>query len=332
MVNQVKYKTARKALGIDFGGTAIKIGLVDETGRVLEERRFATADFSSPSKWLGLIGRHVADCAAKKQKLAGIGVGVPGFTDFARGFIYNLTNVPGWTSVPLAEIMRKKFGRPVYVDNDVNAMALGEHLHGAGKGLRHVFFATLGTGVGGALVINGRLYRGAYSMAGEIGHVSINRNGRKTREGRGGLETYVGNRQIVKYVRSALRRGKKSMIASLVKNDPRQITPKTIAHAAARGDHLALEIMDKIADCLATAFASVTYLLQPEAIIVGGGVAESGAVLFNPLRRHLAERLHKYFAARIRIIPAVLGPKAGMIGCAALVFQNDPQKTRRNRR
>lgn len=322
----MKYKTARKALGIDFGGTSIKIGLVEETGRILEENLFATSEFSTQSEWLDLIGRSVADCAANKQKLAGIGVGVPGFTDFARGFIYNLTNVPGWTSVPLAEIMRKKFGLPVYVDNDVNAMAFGEHACGAGKGLQHVFFATLGTGVGGALVTNGQLYRGAYSMAGEIGHVSINMNGRKTPEGRGGLETYAGNRQIVKYARDALRRGKQSLISSLVKNDLTRITPKIIAGAAARGDHLALEIMDKTADCLATAFASATYLLQPEAIIVGGGVAESGNVLFNPLRRHLAERLHKYFAERIKIIPAVLGAKAGMIGCAQLVFQNEPQK------
>ncbi len=250
-------------------------------------------------------------------------MGVPGFTDFSRGFIYNLTNVPGWSSVPLAEIMRKRFGRPVYVDNDVNAMALGEHIYGAGKGLNHVFFATLGTGVGGALVINGKIYRGAYSMAGELGHVPILMNGRKTAEGRGGLETYVGNRQIVKYALSALRRSKKSLITALVKGDLKKITPKVIAGAAKEGDKLALEIMDYTADCLATAFTSVTYLLQPEAIIVGGGVAGSGEVLFEPLRRHLAERLSKYFAERIKIIPAVLGEKAGIIGCATLVFQNE---------
>jgi len=312
----------RKALGIDFGGTSVKIGLVDESGRILEETSFATADAAVQAKWLGRVESIAADWTAKGHSLAGIGVGVPGFTDFSRGFIYNLTNVPGWSSVPLAGIMRKRFGRPVYVDNDVNAMALGEYIHGAGKGLNHVFFATLGTGVGGALVVNGKIYRGAYSMAGEIGHVPILMNGRKTPEGRGGLETYVGNRQIVKCALSALRRGRKSAITDLAKGDLEQITPKVIASAAAKGDKLAVEIMDKTADCLATAFASVTYLLQPEAIIVGGGVAGSGAVLFEPLRRHLAERLHKYFAERIKIIPAVLGAKAGIIGSAMLAFQN----------
>ena len=319
----MKSHPSRKAVGIDFGGTSVKIGLVDDGGRILEENSFATAEAASPSKWLERIKTIAADWTAKGHCLAGIGVGVPGFTDFSRGFIYNLTNVPGWSSVPLADMMRKKFGRPVYVDNDANAMALGEYIYGAGKGLHHIFFATLGTGVGGAIVINGKIYRGAYSMAGEIGHVPILMNGRKTPEGRGGLETYVGNRQIVKYAVSALRRGRKSIISSLVNDDLKQITPKVIAGAAAKGDNLALEIMDNTADCLATAFASVTYLLQPEAIIVGGGVAGSGEVLFEPLRRHLAERLNKYFAERIRIMPAVLGAQAGIIGCAALVFQNN---------
>lgn len=319
----MKKQTARKALGIDVGGTAVKIGVVDECARILHEEQFATAGVGSPSQFLALVGKYLADCSARGYKLAGIGVGVPGFTDFTRGFIYNLTNVRGWTSVPLARMLRRKAGLPVYVDNDVNAMALGEYVYGAGKGLKHVFFATLGTGVGGALVINGRLYRGAYSMAGEIGHVAIRMNGKQTPEGRGGLETYAGNRQIVKQAVHALRRGRKSIIPGLVKNDLKQVTPKVIAGAAAGGDRLALEIMDNMADCLATAFASVTYLIQPEAIIVGGGVAGSGEVLFGPLRRHLAERLNKFFLERIRIIPAVLGAKAGMIGCATLVFKNE---------
>jgi glucokinase len=320
----------RKALGIDFGGTSIKIGLVDESGRILEKDSFVTSDFSSQSKWLDLVAHRVADCAARKQKLTGIGVGVPGFTDFTKGFIYNLTNVPGWSAVPLAGMMRKRFGLPVYVENDVNAMALGEYIYGAGRGMGNIFFATLGTGVGGALIINGRLYRGAYSMAGEIGHVPIRMNGHKTSEGRGGLETYVGNRAIVRYAVNALRRGRKSLISGLVKGNLKEVTPKVISSAAVRGDKLALEIMDNMADSLATAFASVTYLLQPEAIIVGGGMAGSGKVLFAPLRRHLAGRLSRYFAERIRIIPAVLGETAGMIGCATLVFQGETRKRKRD--
>ncbi|MDP2991178.1 MAG: ROK family protein [Kiritimatiellota bacterium] len=311
----------RLAIGIDFGGTTVKAGLVDETGAVLDRDQAATADIQARSAWLEFVEQCLRRFGAARRRPAGIGVGVPGFVDFKRGYIYNLTNVPGWTRVPLAGMIRKRFGLSAFVDNDVNAMALGECAYGAGRRYRQAVFTTLGTGVGGAVVIDGHLYRGAYSMAGEIGHMSINRHGRRTPEGRGGLETYVGNIQLVATARRALRAGRRSLLRDLVKNDLKRLTPKIIALAARRGDPLASEIFDAMADCLATVFASVTYLLQPEVIIVGGGVAQSGRILFDPLRRHLRERLHPFFAERIRVIPAVLGADAGLIGCAALVFQ-----------
>lgn len=322
----MKLYNHRTAIGIDFGGTAVKAGLVAETGRVLDKIQIATAEVRSHKAWLDFVGKCLGRFKTGGRRPAGIGVGVPGFTDFKRGFIYNLTNVPGWTRVPLAGMIRKHFGLPAFVDNDVNAMALGECAYGAGRRYRQAVFATLGTGVGGAVVIDGRLYRGAWSMAGEIGHMSINRHGRRTPEGRGGLETYVGNKRLVDAARRALRAGRTSLIRGMVNGKLTQITPKTIAQAARRGDPLALDIFDNMADCLATAFASVTYLLQPEVIIVGGGVAQSGRVLFDPLRRHLQERLNPFFAERIRVIPAVLGEDAGVIGCAALVFQGISRK------
>ncbi|MFA5043478.1 MAG: ROK family protein [Kiritimatiellia bacterium] len=311
----------RTAIGIDFGGTTVKAGLVDETGAVLDRVQAATADICARPAWLDFVGQCLRRFGTGRRRPAGIGVGVPGFVDFKRGFIYNLTNVPGWTRVPLAGMIKKRFGLNVFVDNDVNAFALGECVYGAGRRFSQAVFATLGTGVGGAVVIDGRLYRGAYSMAGEIGHMSIDLHGRRTPEGRGGLETYVGNTRLVAAAARALRAGRRSLLRSLVNNDMRRLTPEIMARAARRGDPLALDIFDTMADCLATTFASVTYLLQPEVIIVGGGVAQSGRVLFEPLRRHLRERLHPFFAERIRVIPAVLGADAGLVGCAALVFQ-----------
>lgn len=317
----MKKSRHRLAIGIDFGGTAVKAGLVDETGAILDRLQAATADICKRSAWMDFVGQCLRRFGDGRRRPEGIGVGVPGFVDFQRGYIYNLTNVPGWIRVPLAAIMRKRFGLNAFVDNDVNAFALGECTYGAGRRYRQAVFATLGTGVGGAIVIDGRLYRGAYSMAGEIGHVSINWRGWRMPEGRGGLETYVGNMRLVAAAARALRAGRRSLLRNLVQNDLKRLTPKTIAVAARRGDPLACEIFDTMADCLATAFASVTYLLQPEVIIVGGGVAQSGRILFDPLRRHLRERLHPFFAERIRVIPAVLGADAGLIGCATLVFQ-----------
>lgn len=309
------------ALGIDFGGTAIKMGLVDQRGNLLETIQAPTAGNGTPEKFLDLVETGLTRLAPRRR-VAGIGVGVPGFVNFDQGFIYNLTNVRGWKEVPLAAMLQKRFGLPACVENDVNAMALGECAFGAGRGRRHAVFATLGTGVGGAVVINGELYRGAYSMAGEIGHIPIVMHGRCAPEGRGGLELYVGNRRIAQYARAGLRRaGRGTLLGRLAGHDPRRITPRIIAAAARRNDPLALRIFDRVADCLATAFAGVTYLLQPEVIIVGGGVAQSGRILFAPLRRHLRERLHPQFARRIKVIPARLGAAAGMIGCAVLVFQ-----------
>ena len=147
----------RLAIGIDFGGTAVKAGLVDETGAVLDRVQAATADIRAHAAWLDFVGQCLRRFRNGRHRPAGIGVGVPGFVDFSRGFIYNLTNVPGWTNVPLAGMLRKRFGLRAFVDNDVNAFALGECTYGAGRRFRQAVFATLGTGVGGAVVIDGHL-------------------------------------------------------------------------------------------------------------------------------------------------------------------------------
>lgn len=309
----------RLAIGVDFGGTEIKMGLVEESGRLLDAFGFASCEADTRPKWFARVGEGIQRLA-HGRRLCGIGIGVAGFTDFKRGLIHSMLHVPGWTNVSLARLARKQWGLPAYVDNDVNAMAIGECAYGAGRKYRNALLVTLGTGVGGAVVIDGALYRGAYSMAGEIGHMSIDWQGHRTPEGRGGLETYVGNRQISDYAVRAIRLGRHTAISRLVNNDLKAITPRIIAQAAAQGDKLAQEIFDFAADCLATAFASATYLLQPQVIVVGGGVAQSGTVLFKPLRMHLKERLSPYFAERIKVVPARLGQQAGMIGCAALVF------------
>ena len=158
-------------------------------------------------------------------------------------------------------------------------------------------------------------------MAGEIGHISIKMDGIKSPQGRGGLEQYVGNRRIAERAVQAIQQGRKSLISDLVKGDLSAVTPETISQAAKQGDALAGEVFDFVADCIATAFASVTYVIQPQVFIGGGGVSQSGAVLFDPLRRHLTERLSPYFADRIEIKVAELGNDAGVIGAATLLFE-----------
>lgn len=313
-------KDSKYAIGVDFGGTFVKMAKVTSRGEITARSKISTRDVSGQEAWLEAVGRGLKQMGAKPADMAGIGVGVPGFVDYKKGFIYNLPNVPGWKSVRLASMLKKKFGLRARVDNDVNVMALGECAFGAGRDYQHAVFVTLGTGVGGGLLINGKLYRGAYSMAGEMGHVSIQMDGIKSPQGRGGLEQYVGNRRIVERAVQAIRQGRKSLISDLVKGNLSAVTPETISEAAKKGDELARETFDFVADCIATAFASVTYLIQPQVFIVGGGVAQSGSVLFDPLRRHLAQRLSPYFAERIEIKLAKLGNDAGVIGAATLVM------------
>jgi len=313
----------RCAIGVDFGGTFVKLARVDEHGAIGARASFATTGLKGVKGWLDEVERHVgallADLPADTE-WAGIGVGVPGMVDYAKGFIHDLTNVPGWTAVPLAELLTKRFGKTARVDNDVNAMAVGECTFGAGQAYQHAVFVTLGTGVGGGLLINNSLYRGAYSMAGEIGHVSIDMNGVVSSMGRGGVEQYVGNKRIVARALLEIDAGRKSSILERAGGKREAITPKIICEAAEAGDELAREVFDFVADCLATMMASVSYLLQPQAFIIGGGVSAAGPILFEPLRKHLNARLSPYFAERLVIKRAELGNDAGVIGSATLTF------------
>jgi len=307
----------RYAIGVDFGGTSVKIALVDDQGAILSEQRIITEHVKDRNEWLTKVCSAI-DALKGPRTIAGIGVGVPGFVDYERGYIYDLANVPGWAGVPLADLLEERLNVPVRIDNDVNAMAVGECTFGAGRTFQHAVFVTLGTGVGGALLINNQLYRGAHSMAGEIGHVSIDMNGRVSPQGKGGVEQYVGNRRIIERAVEAIEQGRKTLILDLVGGDRSQITPKVVKEAAVKGDALALEILHFITDCLATAFASISYILQPQAFIVGGGVAQDADLLFQLLRQHLSERLNPHFFKRLEIKPAELGNNAGMIGCATL--------------
>ena len=310
---------------VDFGGTGVKLGLVDREGRIHARGGFPTKEASDPVSWIRRVCRELrglkpGPTVPGDVRIAGVGVGAPGFMDFERGFVHTLVNVRGWDGVPLRDELVRHLGVPAVIDNDANAMALGEVRHGAGRGRRNVVFATLGTGIGGGLYLNGQIYRGAYSMAGEIGHVSIDWEGRTTRQGQGGVEAYVGNRPFVQYAVDRIRAGEASRMADLHGGRLENLTPKDISDAADAGDALALACFEYMADALGAALASLTYVLQPEVFVVGGGVASAGAKLFDPLIRELRARLDPLFAERVAVVPAQLGPDAGLIGAGELVW------------
>jgi len=311
-------------IGVDVGGTNVKVGIIDLKGRIRKKRMFSTGNFSSRR---GLINALVEDIRTvlgesgiEKKEVLGIGVGTPGLIDSRRGIIHYLVNIKGFEEVPLKKILEKRLRIPTFLDNDVNIMCLGELHYGNGSGGKNIVCVTLGTGVGGGIAIAGDLYRGSSFSAGEIGHITINEKGPYCNCGnRGCLEAYVGNSYIAKDAVRRLRKDKKSLIRRLVKGDFSKITPRIISEAAGKGDALAKKILIDTGERIGVGLANVINILNPEKVIIGGGVAEAGRILFDSIRASVDRRAMNVPAKAAKIIKARLGRDAGLIGAVALV-------------
>lgn len=300
------------ALGIDFGGTTVKIGIVEGSKLVSSVAPISTQDFQDRDALISEIVKRIEEVRTSYPDLSAIGVGVPGFVDFKTGTIANLTNVVGWKEVPLKTILEEQTGLPCTVENDANAMAYAEWKLGAGKGYEHLVALTLGTGVGGGIIVNNQLVRGAKSGAGELGQTSVDYRGRVGAYGNpGALEDYIGNREIIQ---EAIRFYKHKGVHKTAED----LTPADLSDLADLNDETALEIWDWVAEKLACTLMNVCYMLNPETIIIGGGVSKAGDLIFNPLREKLEEWLSPTFTADLKILPAHFGNEAGMIGCARL--------------
>lgn len=305
------------ALGIDFGGTSIKFGVVHEHQIVSAAPAIQTSDFGDPKKLLDEIVDAINQVKTDHPEIEAIGIGVPGFVNFSSGTIHHLTNVPGWINIPLRNLVRERVGLPVVVDNDANCMAVAEWKFGAGKGKEHLLCITLGTGVGGGIISHGNLLRGANSITGELGQTSIDFQGHEGTYGNiGSLEKYIGHREITSNaVEVYTKHGEKK--------SAEDCSTLALAKAAEAGDSIAQEIWHDVAEKLATALMNACWLLNPECIVIGGGVAEVGKVLFEPLTKSLKKQLHPALADSLEILPAHFGKDAGIIGAASLALLDE---------
>lgn len=300
------------SIGIDFGGTSVKLGVCRGAELLHTDEPIPTASHPGPNALITAMAERVAALREQFPSIAAIGVGVPGLVDFDHGFIHELTNVPGWKHIPLKAILCEKTGLPVVVENDANAMTYAEWRYGAARDLNNVVALTLGTGVGGGLILNGKMFRGSSYSAGEIGQMSIDFGGKPGHYGNlGALEKYVGNNQISEH--AVLRYAEAGII-----KDIGECSPKAIAMAAQEGDDIARQIWGEFADWLGTALSSIAWLLNPDAFVVGGGVAKAGPLLFEPLQRKVQSMLSTVVWENLRILPARFGNEAGIIGNAAL--------------
>ena len=311
------------SIGIDFGGTSIKSGLVRGGEIVRRGEPIDTQRCGGPDAIIDALARLIGDLCDGQSGVGAVGLGLPGLVDSVNGVIHELTNVAGWSEVPLRQILRERTGLPVTIENDAKAMAYGEFKYGAAKGARHIVCVTLGTGVGGALILDGRLYRGAQLGAGEIGHMSIDFCGKPGPFGNFGcLEEYVGNSQIAHRASERYRAAGRDL-------SPEQCTPMDLQKAAAEGDAIALRIWEDLGTELGSALASVVWIINPDIIVIGGGVAKAGELIFDPVRRAVCARTSEVVHRNLRIVPAALGNDAGIIGNAILAFEAATEESSR---
>ena len=309
-------------IGVDIGGTNVKIALVDEKGYIAYSNSVPTRAEMGYEYTIQNIINTIKDSLKESNNdisnIGGIGFGLPGQIDSINGIVRLLPNIPGWVEVPLAKIVSDEFKVPVKLDNDVRVATLGELNFGAGKGCKNLICITVGTGVGSGIVLNGQLVRGASLTAGEIGHVVVERNnGRICGCGSTGcLEAYASGPSIVQMAKEYMMGGKSTKFKEIAAGN--DVTPFMVFEAAKQGDAVAKRIFTIAGEYLGIALVSVVNLLNPEKIIVGGGVGQAGDLLLDPVRKLIKERCIALSAQAVQIVQAELGESAGVVGASML--------------
>ena len=312
-----------KRIGIDVGGTNVKIALVDENGKIIYSNSVPTYAKMGYEYTVNNIKQSIRDLMKEtntnEKSIEGIGFDFPGQVDYKTGVVKLAPNIPGWVNVPIADMIEEEFHIPTKIDNDVRCAALGELKFGAGQGCENFVCITVGTGIGSGLVINGKLVRGASNAAGEIGHIKLEmNNGPLCGCGDYGcLEAYASGPAIVAMAQEYLRGGKSAKFAEMASDG--EITPYIVAKAAEAGDAVAKQIFEIMGKRIGMGLTSVVNLLNPEKIIVGGGVAECGDLLLEPIRRTIKERAMVVAGEAVKVVPAMLGNSAGVIGASMLI-------------
>lgn len=309
-------------LGIDIGGTNVVVGAVSPDGRqVLGLRSEPTEASRGPDRVIdrivNLAREAIAEARRSEARIVGVGIGSPGPLDTRTGVVILTPNL-GWTDMPLRDRIATALGLPATLDNDANCALAGEAWVGAARGARHAVAFTLGTGIGGGIIVDGQLVHGASDVAGELGHMTIETNGRRCGCGNDGcLEAYASGPAIARRAAEAIEAGAESSLRTA----PVAVTAETVFQAAADGDPLALEVVQDTARYLGVGVANLINILNPEVVVICGGVTRAGERLFAPLRREVTRRAFRPAVQACRILPGELPGTAGVVG-AAKVFRD----------
>lgn len=308
-------------LGIDIGGTKLAVGVATAEGQLLAEARRPSGAADGPDAVIGRIlemaRETIADAGLGPDDLDRIGIGCGGPLDPWRGVVLNALNNPGWIDIPITDRVGGDLGSRAYLDNDANAAALGEHRFGAGRGVANMIYLTVSTGVGGGVVADGRLIRGENGNAAELGHLTVDAHGRPCHCGSVGcVEAYCSGTNIAVRAREALAATDEA--SRLRRHEA--LTAAEVSAAVAAGDALAMRVWDETTTLLGAGMASMIHAFNPSLVILGGGVAKAGDLLFDPVRRVVAERTMPWLHEVVRIVPAELGDRTGILGAVAVAL------------
>jgi glucokinase len=310
-------------LGIDIGGTKIALSLGDETGKIVRRFRRPTDSSGRPEDDIARMAddarQLLAEAGVARDEVAAVGSSAPGPVDVERGLLIDPPNLPGWGTVSVVSLVGEALGGPVGLENDGDAAALAEWRFGAGRGFSNVVYLTMSTGIGGGLILNGRLHRGRHSSAGEIGHIPLGEQGELCGCGmRDCFEAYAGG---AGWTRRLRRVAPESSEVTALAGGREYVTPEHVVAAARTGDAFALSELDRFNDYLARGIATIAFLLAPERVILGTiAVAAGEDLCFAPVRERVRERVWRLIADGMEIVPAALGKEvADLAGiCAAL--------------
>jgi glucokinase len=305
-------------IGVDLGGTNLRTALLSPDGDVLDKHKEATL---ASAGWKQVIARLVENIQLQRSSavrkgltVTGVGVGAPGVIQMDKGIVVKSPNFPDWNNLPLKEELEKALRVPVFIENDANAAALGEQWRGAGRGINSMILLTLGTGVGGGIVLNNLIWQGADGMAGEIGHMTVIPEGRPCGCGNTGcLEMYASARGIVQSYREALG----------IKDSGKapEITSEQVYLAAREGEAAARRVMKDMGRMLGIGIANLINIFNPQMIVIGGGVKDAWELFIGATHEEIMRRAFRVPAERTEIVPSLLGDDAGMVGAAAVALQ-----------
>ncbi|MFC4077503.1 ROK family glucokinase [Salinithrix halophila] len=309
---------AKRYIGIDLGGTSMKLGIVDEKGQLLYKMEEPTLTDEKAESGISRMAKSIRRLADETdtpwEEVGGLGLGLPGFLDIPGGKILRLTNIP-WENVSIKEILEEELRVPVAIDNDANVAAMGEAWSGAGASFSDLICVTLGTGVGGGIIVGGQLVHGVSGLAGEIGHIQVVEDGSLCGCGQYGcVETISSATGMVRLVKEAISEGRQTSLAA----KKEKLTARDIFEAAKEHDAVAIHVIDEATVALARVLAILSVVNNPEAFIIGGGVSQAGELLFRPLTEAYTRRCLSHASAGVQILPAQLGNDAGIIGAAGL--------------